>query len=328
MRFALCFSAMLSLCTAIDLTETFLKPGQSMMDLTGFEARTLQHVWDKYSAFGGSAPGTFGGRLNPIQRGGPRRRAFHFLCLFVYIHKCPQSNWDESFNMGGFTMSKHHWQPMHDVADALAQIIDEIVYDDRLHRYNHVGRPFKYHVTAIVDTLPVYIPEPHSFAMRRLLFQPKYGACVWKMQLGITLMGNIVLWTGPHLGVTSDVSIWRQTAQWHPFRPWEWWLGDLGYVGALGLLYKYKRRTRARGQPPPPPLTRAQKYYNNVHEFYRNRVEQIVDVIKSHRLFVKGAYRGSYAHLEPLLTIVGHVTAYELRMSQRFTTYGPWAHTY
>jgi hypothetical protein len=222
----------------------------------------LQYIWDKYHAWGGSEPGTFGGQLSARQRGGLKGRAYHFVCVFVYIHKCPQSNWDESFSFGGRTMAKTHWQPMHDVAAALA----EIVYDDRLDPYNHVGRPFKY-VTGIVDTLPVYVPSPHSFAMRRQIFQPKYGTCVYKMQLGISLMGNIILWTGPHLGTTPDVTIWRSTAPEHPFRRWEWWLADLGYVGALGLLYKYKRAPRVNGRPPPPKLTRAQRYYNNVHEF-------------------------------------------------------------
>ena len=139
-----------------------------------------------------------------------------------------------------------------------------------------------------------------------------------KIQLGISLMGNIILWTGPHLGVTPDVTIWEQTWAAHPFFPWEWWLADLGYVGALGLLYKWKRASQQRNQPPPPPLTPQQLFYNNVHEFYRNRVEQVVDVVKSHRLFANNVYRGSAAHLFPhlfpLLTIVGHITALELRL--------------
>ena len=34
-------------------------------------------------------------------------------------------------------------------------------------------------------------------------------------------------------------------------------------------------------------------------------------------------------HLEPLLILVGHVTALELRLfGPRFDVYGPWAHAY
>ena len=106
------------------------------------------------------------------------------------------------------------------------------------------------------------------------------------------------------------------------------WLADLGYVGALGLLYKWKRAQQRRGQPPPPPLTALQEFFNNLHETYRNRIEQTVDVVKSHRMFTQGVWQGSYEHLAPLLTIVGHVHALELRTRQRFVTYGPWRHAH
>ena len=99
---------------------------------------------------------------------------------------------------------------------------------------------------------------------------------------------------------------------------------DLGYVGALGLLFKYKRAARRRGYPPPPPLTIHQLFYNNVHEWYRNRVEQIVDVVKSHRLFAPRVYQGTHHHLETLVKIVGNAHEFELRMRQRFETYGLW----
>ena len=98
---------------------------------------------------------------------------------------------------------------------------------------------------------------------------------------------------------------------------WEWWLADLGYVGALGLIYKFKQV-----------ITWAQLYFNNVHEWYRNRVEQVVSIVKAHRMFSKGCYQGNHAHLVPLVAIVGHVTAFQLRTRQRFDTIGVWRHKY
>ena len=184
------------------------------------------------------------------------------------------------------------------------------------------------YVLGMVDVFPVYVPAAHDFAVRQLLYQPKYDACVLKIQLGISFLGNIILWTGPHLGTTSDVTIWEQTWAYHPFFSWEWWLADVGYVGAFGLVYKWKRAAQQPGQPPPPQLTPQELFYNNIHEFYRNRIEQIVDVVRSHRLFANHVYRGSAEHLLPLLTIVGHATALELRMRQRFKSYGPWQHHY
>lgn len=71
--------------------------------------------------------------------------------------------------------------------------------------------------------------------------QPKYGYTCLKWQLGISLMGDIIMWSGPHLGIAADSTIWEQTWDEHPFYGWERWLADLGYVGCMGLLYKYKR---------------------------------------------------------------------------------------
>ena len=88
-------------------------------------------------------------------------------------------------------------------------------------------------------------------------------------------------------------------------------------------------QARRAGQPPPPPLTQREIFYNNLHEFYRNRVENGVGAVKAHRIFKKGVYQGNFAHLETILTIVGHVTAFELhRFGPRFETCGPWRHHY
>ena len=80
-------------------------------------------------------------------------------------------------------------------------------------------------MTAIVDTLPIFVSEPSYFPAAKLLYQPKYKRHCYKMQLGITFMGNIVLWTGPHLGCTADITIWRHTWWAHPFT-------SLGAAGA------------------------------------------------------------------------------------------------
>ena len=111
----------------------------------------------------------------------------------------------------------------------------------------------------MVDTLPIWVPAPHSPYLHSLFYRPKYKACVLKMQLGITFLGDIVLWTGPHLGVTADtcISIWEGTWKHHPFCSWERWLADLGYVGARGLLVKYKGDDVNSA---------ARLLFNNVHE--------------------------------------------------------------
>ena len=288
---------------------------------TGFEVATIQHIWDKYNSWLGSPRGTFGNQV-PQRKRDPDKTGFYFYLVYVYMHKCPQLNWTETFRSGD---GKHvagrraFINNVFPIAEALANILDEVDYARRLDPYNHGLPPFDKSFTILVDTLPIYIPAPHDWYLSTLFYQPKYKACVVKMQLGINFKGEIVLWTGPHLGVESDVGIWNSTWAEHPFRPWERGLADLGYVGAIGLVTKYKKPTGGV-------LTGPQVIFSNVHEHTRNRIEQIVSVVKDHRMFKHGCYKGSLKHLEYFLDITGHTTACELNQFQRFDTYGPWPH--
>ena len=290
---------------------------------TGFRASTIAYLWTKYNAWNGSAEGTFGGHLP--RPASVEECAYHFYCIFVLIHKHPKQCWMSQFKSrdGAFALSKRaRYEKVHPMAAAFAGIIDEVDRTRRLDRYNHGIPPFEYLVTGLVDTFPVYVPQPHRWSMARLLFQPKYKATVLKYQLGISWNGEIILFTGPHLGTSADVTIWEATWADHPFFDWELWLGDLGYQGAEGILVKHKKDGGW-------PLTDRQIWFNNVHEHERNRAEQIVSAIKSqHRMYQKGVYRGSFHLLDSLVMITAHATAYEIRECPRFPTYGPWDHVY
>jgi len=124
--------------------------------------------------------------------------------------------------------------------------------------------------------------------------------------------------------VRADSTIWHDTSQQHHqrFRPREFWLADLGYVGCIGLITKYKRR---RKNPVTGRLPRASQYYNNVHEHVRNRVENVVGQVKAHKIF-KQTFTRKFETLEAALAVVGHVTALQLRRYRRFRGYGPWSH--
>jgi len=289
---------------------------------TGFDASTLVYLWTKYNVWNGSAAGSFGGQL-PLNVA-LEQRAYHFYCIFVLVHKHPQKIWKSQFKSRDGVYELTDWgryKHVYPLAHAFAAIIDEIDRSRRLDRYNHGVPPFEYLITGLVDTFPVYVPQPHRWSLARLLYQPKYKATVFKYQLGITWNGEIILFTGPHLGTTSDKTIWEATWAEHPFYDWELWLGDLGYVGADGILHKFKRDGGRA-------LTTREHWFNNVHEHERNRAEQIVSAVKAHRMFKKGVYRGSFQIMESLVKITGHSTAYELRQKPRFTTYGPWDHVY
>jgi hypothetical protein len=106
-------------------------------------------------------------------------------------------------------------------------------------------------------------------------------------------------------------------------------------VGRLGLRRRTwalvqveEGSTAARPASSPGPHTTRALLQQRSRVLYRNRVEQIVDVVKSHRLFAQGVYHGNSVYLFPLVAIVGHVTALELRTRQHFDTWGPWQHHY
>ena len=145
--------------------------------------------------------GTFGNRVPPRQRE-PGWSAFYFFLVFVFIHKCPTLSWLESFRSrnGKFHTSKtsfYKW--IYPIALALSGIIDEVDPSLRLDPMNHGLPPFDTCFTGMVDTLPVYPSGCHDWWVSTLFFQPKHGACVLKMQLGITFTGNLDRFVIPKL---------------------------------------------------------------------------------------------------------------------------------
>jgi hypothetical protein len=54
---------------------------------------------------------------------------------------------------------------------------------------------------------------------------------VYKVQLGVSFLGQILFCTGPHLPLYNG-HIWEATEEHHPQEPWEWWLGGLSHCQA------------------------------------------------------------------------------------------------
>lgn len=109
----------------------------------------------------------------------------------------------------------------------LASVMNEIHWDARLSPNNHSPH-FPVLFTGIVDTFPIRVLKPVNSTLRKALFNPKYDDCVYKVQLGINFLGEIVLCTGPHLGVCYDGHIWERTAA-KILTDWEFWIGDGAY---------------------------------------------------------------------------------------------------
>ena len=53
------------------------------------------------------------------------------------------------------------------------------------------------YVLGMVDVFPVYVPAAHDFAVRQLLYQPKYDACVLKDTTWHLLLGQHYLMDRP-----------------------------------------------------------------------------------------------------------------------------------
>ena len=296
---------------------------------TGYFRSTLQHILDKYSG-----PNyTFRGLLPPRVRS-PHMRAVYFYCFFMLMHlqlnMDRKMEWSEVTNGRVGNIQKNglsrwiFYNEVLPIGDALATLIDEVDTSWRYDLNNHAPY-FRTRYTAIVDTFPVYVTGSSVFANAQLLWGAKYHRYIYKIQIGINFLGNIVLWTGLHLGCEADITIWETTWADHPFRPGERWLADLGYIGAFGLLVKFKRRNRPRRGGPRPPLTMPQRVFNNVHEHVRNRLENVIGKVKAHE-FLRNVFTESFETLASMVKVTGHVTAYELRQFQRFPSYGPWPH--
>ncbi len=74
----------------------------------------------------------------------------------------------------------------------LCLVMDEIHWNDRLDPRNHTPH-FPFLFTGIVDTFPIRVKQPVNKELRESLYNPKYGACVYKCQLGIDFLGMVLI---------------------------------------------------------------------------------------------------------------------------------------
>ncbi len=74
----------------------------------------------------------------------------------------------------------------------LRLVINEVHWDDRLYHGNHTPH-FPFLFTGCVDTFPMYVQQPINSELRKALYNPKYGGCVYKGQLGIDFLGMLML---------------------------------------------------------------------------------------------------------------------------------------
>ena len=136
-------------------------------------------------------------------------------------------------------------------------------------------------------------------------------------QIATDFLGRIIFFSGPHLGTEYDGHIWRNTADFHPTKDWEWLLGDHHYTEP-GLLHGFV-------SPPNGHLTPSQSLFNAILSHYRARVEHTNARFKRHGVFQTN-FRGALTTLTQILHIVAHTTNIDLKTRIKYPPFGPWPH--
>lgn len=85
--------------------------------------------------------------------------------------------------------------------------------------------------------------------------------------------GNIIWYSGPHLGVTSDIKLFRTFSP--PLNPGEKLLGDKAYVGEPDRLIAPYKKKRGRTS-----VSARRAAFNVVHGWYRATIEHSFAFVK------------------------------------------------
>lgn len=130
------------------------------------------------------------------------RKPWYLFLAYKYIHQYPPRQNAGALRISSTTLQNKVIPTLHYLAGA----INEIYWEDRLDPYNHTP-DFPLYATGIVDTVPIYVLAPQNKVLNQSLYNPKYGGTIYKAQIGIDFLGRIILFSGPHLGLTYDGSI-------------------------------------------------------------------------------------------------------------------------
>ena len=98
-------------------------------------------------------------------------------------------------------------------------------------------------------------------------------------------------------------------------KPWEYGLGDKGYVGCPQIITEWKGRN----------LTPQQREFNTTVQHYRGRVEHLISEVVNGREALCTRWRGSLSLLAAIMKIAVHMVGLQERMKgPRYDVFGPW----
>jgi hypothetical protein len=234
----------------------------------------------------------------------PIRKPIYLWWLFSFYKLYPVTRAFPLVHGGCFRSPQRFLSRLYVWERHLASVIDELsaAWDGRWHPANALPHVFARTVTGSVDTFPILINRPSHG--QSIFYNGKYKAHVVKVQGVCDHRGNLIWYSGPHIGRTSDIALWRAYPP--PLERHERLLGDKAYSSRADrahLIAPYKKRKgadRLRGR---------KWHFNNVHAWYRATVEHCFAYVKRFRI-LNSVFRGHIlrdsAHLAAVVKIIMH----------------------
>jgi hypothetical protein len=231
----------------------------------------------------------------------------YIVYMFIHLYPCYKQMgrmlWTPLLGTCGESTFLRHCKPLLLRLGAPMQLA-YTKWKDLYHKLNRKG-DYKSTFTGQIDTFPVRVWQPRNYRVSRMLFNPKYQGCVFKVQLLVTNMMRIAHAFSLCLGTLNDNVIFDRSRISLLRKAWEWWNCDSAYYGCERVLVPHKR---PRGGE----LTKEQRLDNTEYSRRRQPVEHVNAYLKTHNL-LSGTYRGTYDILDASVRIAVHTTALALR---------------
>ena len=251
--------------------------------------------------------------LFDARNSGAKMRNFH--AALAYIKHYPMQT-NAALKQ---TLGISHGVFTEQVVPTLYSLADHMSFLDfqlRLWEWNHTEF-FLERITFAPDGFPINVRQPANRFLARLLRSGKYKDFVVKGQLTIALApGFPIDYSGPHIGIRHDARMWKEDAGLlSRIKPWEYGLGDKGYVGCPQIITEWKGSN----------LTAQQLEFNLTVQHYRGRVEHLIAEMVQSRAALNTRWRGSFDLLAAIMKITSHMVGLQERMKgPKYDVFGPW----
>ena len=267
--------------------------------MVGLDACTLEEIYVKYGSEGVIS----------------REDIFRF---YFAAKNCPKHNsavFSSQSNVGAQCSDAQFWASVKKVREYFGQVMDEIRWDRTLAPFNHCPH-FPYFVTHFTDAMPI---SCMGGALSDCLWNPKKARCIWKVTVAIYFLGNILWISALQPGNSSDVLIWDQFGPQRTrgdFLEFETGCHDGAYQGRMHCVPPFIGRLH---------LTERQQNYNDVHGWYRARVEHVFGHLW-HWGIVRHVWVGKPDVLHQTVRVLLHTVQFCKNRKVQYQPYGPWEH--